>query len=163
MADSEACKRHHEWLMYLQHLRQHARSHVLSRSASLSQILFNSEIQKALWCVFCIFFSLSLSKRSSIWWDLKGAALHKQPSRVFRGFWNINKRACRYIILLQQLWQQRENVSELCYKSHNTATPPNQAWLVPQANLTVKPHLYRWLQERLSACVLMCVCVCVCA
>lgn len=111
--------------------------------------------------VFSAFlFHWTSQKRSSIWWDLKGAALHKQPSRVFRGFWNINKRARRYIILLQQLWQQRENVSELCYKSHNTVRLHIQAWLVPRQPVSKAPSLQMAPGEALCMCVRACVCEC---
>lgn len=88
-----------------------------------------------------LFYREPLKKSSpSIWKDLKEAQLHKQSSQVFRGFWNINKRACRYIILQQQLWEQRENVFESHYKSHNTATALHiQAWLVPKATWQRNP------------------------
>lgn len=59
----------------------------------------------------------------------------------FGGCWNINKRACRYIISQQRRQQQWRcgGVSGGCvleshYKSHNTEPQPHkQAWLVPRA------------------------------
>lgn len=45
------------------------------------------------------FYLKNLKKNStSISNDLREAQLHKQSSQVFRGFRNINKGACRYII-----------------------------------------------------------------
>lgn len=109
------------------------------------------------------FYTEPLKKLSpSIWKDLKEPQLHKQSARIFRGFWNINKRACRYIILQQQLWQQRENVLESYYKSHNTATALHiQAWLVPQATWQQNPIFTDGSQRGCVCGWTSCVCVCV--
>lgn len=100
----------------------------------------------------------------SIWKHVKEAQLHKHSSKVFRGFWNINKRACRYILQQEQLWQRRENVFESYYKSHNTATNTAHPGLAcPPGNMTAKSCLYRWRLEKICGrlCVRM-VCVWMC-